>query len=282
MLEKREQEKERTRSEAAGRRQERARSRRGGDGELEFGASTHLTDADRLSDPEQAEETNPEPTPNAKASPPPPSSQPPSPPAAEKTTYRKGPGKKPAKKLGNNQYTKAKLEQAAASPHGRKKTLNQPPGSGDETTENLPNGDNNGSKQSPGAPEVPTGTGKGKFGRGKKTANGNGVKADNEPVERTFTNMQAALVSMSAYVERHKADTEHLQSASGEGSPQGTEISGLMLGGAVQPLGSDATPSSDRSGEGQSAFEMGLSLQKNIEVWQRQWGHLAGSGGTVS
>jgi hypothetical protein len=189
------------------------------------------------------------------------------------------------KKLGNNQYTKAKLEQAASSPHGRKKHANQPPGSGDETSENLVNGDTSGNKHSPSATEQPTGTGKGKFGRGKKGANGNGMKADNEPVERTFTNMQAALANMNAYVERHKVDTEQLQSAGGEDSPPGMEISVLMLGGAVQPPAPahDALPPrSDHSGGDPSAFEMGLSLQKNIEAWQREWGHLAGAGVTTS
>lgn len=228
-------------------------------------------------DLEQGEDTTTKPTPSTKTSPPPNSSQPPSPPPAEKATYKKGPGKKPGKKLGNNQYTKAKLEQAASSPHGRKKHLNQPSGSGDETSENLANGDTNGNKHSPGAPENLTGTGKGKFGRGKKAANGNGMKADLEPVERTFTNMQAALANMNAYVERNKADTEQLHSAGGEGSPQGTEISVLMLGGAVQPPGSDALHTSDRPIEELSAFELGLALQKNIDAWQREWGHLAGA-----
>ncbi|KAI5357121.1 Putative Zinc finger, PHD-type, ubiquitin interacting, Zinc finger, FYVE/PHD-type [Septoria linicola] len=192
-LEKKEQEKEKARAEAAGRRQERARSRRG-------------------DDPEQAEDTTPKPTPSRKTSPPPRSSQPPSPPPAEKVAGKKGPGKKPGKKLGNNQYTKAKLEQAASSPHGRKKQTNPVSGSGDETSENLANGESNGNKQSPTAPENTTstavGTGKAKFGRGKKAAANSNVVKDNEPVERTFTNMTAALSNMSAYTKGQVAEME--------------------------------------------------------------------------
>ncbi|PIA95013.1 putative histone deacetylase complex subunit cti6 [Cercospora beticola] len=268
-LEKKEQEKERARAEAAGRRQERARSRRG-------------------DDLEQAEDAASKAASSAKASPPAPSSQPPSPPPAEKASYKKGPGKKPGKKLGNNQYTKAKFEQAASSPHGRKRQLNQGSGSGDEASETLANGDANGNKHSPGAPEnIPT-TGKGKFGRGKKSAaNGNGAKAHVEPVERTIPNMQATLANMSAYVEGHKTETEQMHLAAlnmaggGEDVSQSTEISLLMLGGAVQaPSGDGETPQQlERTTSGEkSAYEEGQDFLRNVQAWYSKYGHLAGVG----
>ncbi|KAM3416635.1 putative histone deacetylase complex subunit cti6 [Cercospora zeina] len=268
-LEKKEQEKERARAEAAGRRQERARSRRG-------------------DDVEQAEDTASKAASSAKASPPAPSSQPPSPPPAEKASYKKGPGKKPGKKLGNNQYTKAKFEQAASSPHGRKRQQNQAGGSGDEASETLANGDGNGSKHSPSAPETVPTTGKGKFGRGKKAAaNGNGVKAHVEPVERTIPNMQAALVNMSAYVEGHRSETEQMHLASltfpggGEDISQSTEMSLLMLGGAVQALsGGGETPQQlERTSSGdKSAYEEGQDFLRNVQAWYGKYGHLAGVG----
>lgn len=265
------------RVEAAGRRQERARSRRN-DGAHKLELLYRQANPNPFADVDAADDTTPKPTPSAKPSPPPPSSQPPSPPPAEKVTVKKGPGKKPGKKLGNNQYTKAKLEAAAAaasSPHGRKKVQNQVPGSGDEASEGQANGETNGnSKNSPGAPENGAGTIKGKFGRGKKAAVGG---SNGEPPERTFTNMHAALVNMGAFVDKHKTELDLLR-ANSEGSPRSTPSDVLMLGGAVQPPGGDTPQQPDeRPDDELSAYEMGLKLQRGIEAWQREWGHLAGT-----
>jgi hypothetical protein len=289
-LEKKEKDKETTRVEAGRRRQERARSRRG-DGEGASQCGTPIISSDFPAEAEAVEDNASKPTPSTKVSPPPPSSQPPSPVAAEKATVKRPPGKKPGKKLGNNQYTKAKWEAAAvaSSPHGRKKVVNQVAGSGDEASENLTNGDSNGTgKLSPSAAETGPGPGKGKFGRGKKGAvNGNGTKApDNEPLDRTFANMQAALVNMSAFVDKNKPDLETLR----YDAESGPRVGGMSLptsGGAVQPTAHDKAQQQGPSRPEQatstpfrddlSAYEMGLQLQRNIEAWQREWGHLAGS-----
>lgn len=263
-------ERERARLEAASRRQERARGRRT-DGKHASLYDTGDT-SDHRPDADAAEETTPKPTPSARTSPPQPSSQPGSPPA-EKASHKRGPGKKPGKKLGNNQYTKSKYEKDTSSPHGRRRHLPGGSGSGDEASEGVTNGDstenhtNGASKNSPPL-ENGNGVGKGKFGRGKKAGmNGNNAKmqADNEPVERTFTNMHAALSHMTAYMERHSAELREA----------GLSPDGGLLGGAVQTP--DLEVLEDKPIEEMTAAQLAAKLQKGILNWQQQWGHLAGS-----
>ncbi|CAK4034340.1 histone deacetylase complex subunit cti6 [Lecanosticta acicola] len=262
--EKKDKERDKARSEAAGRRQERARSRRN-------------DEADANGD------TTPKPTTSDNASPPAPLSQPASPPPAEKAPPKRGPGKKPGKKLGNNQYTKNRFEQSTSSPHGRKRQ-NHTSGSGDDASEAAANVDANGShngaaKNSPGVSGPPeNGTGKGKFGRGKKNlANGNGAKGQTEEIERTFTNMQAVLKNMSAFVTKEQ-DELTSNGIGGGKSPMSVEHAALTaVNGTAQAPTSAAsiTSTDDRRFEDLSSAEMAEKLQKGIENWQRTWGHLA-------
>lgn len=269
-------EREKQKAEAAGRRQERARSRRN-DGKLSHLSEYVYAPPNMSIDAEAAEDTSPKPTPSAKTSPPPPSSQPPSPPPADKAPPKKGPGKKPVKKLGNNQYTKAKYEQAASSPHGRKRqTLAS--GSGDEASETLANGETNGNtsggggggKTSPAAENgTVVGTGKSKFGRGKKNAvNGNGVKqTDGDPVVRTYTNMNSLLAGMIAATA--KEGTQHLSEM--QVIP---EIGLRILGGPVQADWASSLPPDDKPDEELTSLEMGARVQRNMLKWQATYGHL--------
>ena len=273
-----EKEREKSRNEAASRRQDRARSRRG-EGEQYRGLGKVNSRLTCLPDADGNEETTPKPTSSGKVSPPAPSSQPPTPPPAEKAPVKKGPGKKPGKKLGNNQYTKRNLEQATSSPYGRKRQLQsqQTQGSGDEGSEIIVNGGTNGTtdKQSPGVTGTSENTnGKGKFGRGRKAmANGNGVKGSApEEVERTFTNMHLVLQNMSTYVTKQQDETtvavEKNTLAIEAGSPSGA--------GAVQaPSTASVSSLADRNFHDLSSNEMAVQLQSNIKEWQRQWGHLA-------
>lgn len=233
---------------------------------------------------EPSDETTPKPSSN-KTSPPAPTSQPPSPPPAEKPPVKRGPGKKPGKKLGNNQYTKKNFDQGESSPYGRKRQGNgQPAGSGDDAPESVTNGAANGngtaaSKTSPGAEHTNgNGTGKGKFGRGRKAmANSNGYRAlaPGEEVERTFTNMHAALQNMSAYVTKQQDDLTATGIGGGK-SPLDSEAGALMTGGAVLPTSATSEASTgERKFENLSTADMAAQLQKNIADWQRQWGHLA-------
>ncbi|EME44846.1 hypothetical protein DOTSEDRAFT_70787 [Dothistroma septosporum NZE10] len=255
-----EKERERARNEAASRRQDRARSRRG-------------EDADGTGD------TTPKPTSSGKVSPPAPSSPPPTPPPADKAPVKRGPGKKPGKKLGNNQYTKRNLEQGTSSPYGRKRQLQSQAtqGSGDEGSEIAVNGGTNGAvdKQSPGAAGTSENTnGKGKFGRGRKTmANGNGVRGTApEDVERTFTNMQLVLQNISTYVTKQQDDT----SVAVEKSTMAIEAGSPSGAGALQaPSTASVSSLADRNFHELSSSEMAVQLQSNIKEWQRQWGHLA-------
>lgn len=232
------------------------------------------------------DEDTPKPSSN-KTSPPAPSSQPPSPPPAEKAPFKRGPGKKPPKKLGNNQYTKRNFEQAASSPHGRKRQLqSHATASGDEGSEIAVNGETNGNnkdtgKTSPGAPENGNGNGvgRGKWGRGKKAfANGNGTKGAEagQEVEKTFVNMHAALTNMSSYVTKQQEELGMLGGGSTTTSPLSGEEGTLMMGGAVQPSSAASESSTgERKFEDLSSAEMAIQIQKNIAEWQRMWGHHA-------
>lgn len=245
---------------------------------------------DKPIEDDQNDDGTPNPPASNGASPPAASSQPPSPPPAEKVSHKKGPGKKPVKKLGNNQYTKRNLENAASSPFGRKRNLhNQATLSGDEGQDS---GEANGivganGKASPGVAENghANGTGKAKFGRKKNMmANGNGAnKPANEEIPRTFGNMSLALTNMNAYVLRQQAETA--PSANSEAtSPAGdnTPSSGGN-GGAVQaPEEANAVQTIEElevlpqeEWDKLSATEMAAVVQKNIGKWQRLYGPLS-------
>lgn len=246
---------------------------------LQIGTSVALT---IVTEADANEDETPKPSSN-KTSPPAPSSQPPTPPPAEKAPPKRGPGKKPGKKLGNNQYTKRNYEQAASSPHGKKRQLqSHATASGDEGSEGAVNGEMNGTnkdigKTSPGAPE--NGNGKVKYGRGKKAfMNGNGAKGieAGQEVEKTFVNMHAALTNMSSYVTKQQEDMVTMGIGSSTTSPLGGEDGTPMAGGAVQ-MSSAVSESSagERKFEELSCAEMAVQLQKSIADWQRTWGHHA-------
>lgn len=286
-----ERSKERSRAEAAGRRLERARSRRNDGGELHnhIACTAELMSATEV---DQNEDGTPNPPASNRASPPAHSSQPPTPPPAEKPPQKRGPGKKPVKKLGNNQYTKRNLELAASSPFGRKRHLqNQATLSGDESHD-AANGEVNGigtanGKTSPGAAENghTNGTGKPKFGR-KKNAMANGNNANKttgggEEIPRTFGNMSAALNNMNTYVLRQQAETA--PSANSEATSPAEDNASTTEGNrAPAPEEAVADQAADKievlppeEWEKLSAPEMAAMLQRNIAKWQRLYGPLA-------
>jgi hypothetical protein len=243
-----ENEREKIRAEAAGRRQERAGRRR--------------------ADDEPAEET-PKPSTSAKTSPPP-SSQPGSPPETNGTerTAPKKPGPK-KKKLGNNQYTNKPNE--ASSPHGKKRNL-AGTSSGEE---NLANGDSHQDSATAtrkNSPDHIT-SGKGKFGRGKgKGVNGNGAKHE-DPADLTLATMKRRMEAMSAFIARAQLELSGEKTPSrdfGSASPAG-------IGGAVQPLTVRSTPGPTSSGkamEEMDALEMAEVVSKSIAGWHQQFDHL--------
>lgn len=197
------------------------------------------------------------------------------------------------KKLGNNQYTKRNFEAAAASPHGRKRHLqNQATVSGDEGHETA-NGEANGTgsangKTSPGAAENgnTNGTGKPKFGRKKNLmSNGNGAnKASAEEIPRTFGNMSLALNNMNAYVLKQQA--EIATSANSEATSPDNASTGGSNGGAVhasqeveaKQAGEQMDVLPPEEWDKLSASEMAAVLQKNIGKWQRLYGPLSQPG----
>lgn len=107
-------------------------------------------------------------------------------------------------------------------------------------------------------------------------ANGNAAKGQGEEIERTFTNMQAVLKNMAAFVT--KEQDEMTSNGAGEKSPMRPEDPGLLApGGAVQVSTSAAsvTSTDEKRFEDLSSVEMAEKLQRGIENWQRTWGHLA-------
>lgn len=244
------------RAEAAGRRQERAGRRR--------------------ADDEPMEET-PKPTISAKTSPLP-SSQPGSPHdgnAPEKVSHKKGAGKK-TKKLGNNQYTKIK-EQAALSPHGRKRngagtSSGEENGANGEST-HLPNGSNGAGKNSPDHMVSV----KGRFGKGKhKAINGHMAKHE-DPADLTVSMMKRRMDAMASFIARAQMDT-----AGGDRTPSGqtsgtTTNEGGLAGGAVQSsdllLGGESLD--PKMFEQLSAMEMADVVSRSINGWHNKFDHLA-------
>ena len=262
-----EKEREKTRQEAAGRRQDRAGRRR--------------------VDEDPSDET-PNPNGSAKTSPPP-SSQPGSPPpndALEKVSHKKGAGKR-VKKLGNNQYTKfrdSSNQPAAPSPQGKKRQAghHQSASSGDEP---LLNGNSHAGSNSNGtnknSPERMNGV-KAKFAKGKgKGANANGGKhAPEDPAEMTMARMKRNVDAMAAFIAKAQ------QELGGDRTPPGSdrarasgESAGLMgvAGGAVQPPDSQVSEGSAtaKNEEDMSAAELGERVSGNLAKWQSLYGHLA-------
>ncbi|KAK5170599.1 Histone deacetylase complex subunit [Saxophila tyrrhenica] len=248
-MREKEKERERARNEAASRRQDRAGRRRADDDPLD--------------------ET---PKPNNSGKPSPlPSSQPGSPHAhdlPERISHKKGAGKK-TKKLGNNQYTKAK-DLAVSSPHGRKRN-GAGISSGEENTTNgdghhLPNGSGNHS------PERSTGPGKGRWGgKGKQKAVNGTVGAKNEdPADLSLGNMKRRMDAMAAFITRAQMET-----AGGERTPSNGEV-----GGAVQaPRSGVDGARGGGGGEGEkfeqmSAMEMADVVSRGIISWHRRFDHL--------
>ncbi|KAI7085069.1 hypothetical protein KC356_g6205 [Hortaea werneckii] len=236
-LREKEKEREKQRAEAAGRRQERAGRRRG-------------------------DEPDPEETPKLSASAktsPPPSSLPPSPPpqtTVERAPPKRGPGKK-TKKLGNNQYTKARerdlaAQAAASSPHHRKRALNNNGGSSGD--EQLPNGDSN---------EPQTGKGKGK-GKNKVA---NGHASAQEPRELTVQEMERVIDRMSLYMQQKQIEM------AGDRTPPAADagVPG-MPGGAVQPPTSVAAGDVERPFDELNSMEQADHIQRSIMKWKALFG----------
>ncbi|RMY68417.1 hypothetical protein D0863_07124 [Hortaea werneckii] len=253
-LREKEKEREKQRAEAAGRRQERA-GRRRGDG-------TQDDIAARYAELTESIEPDPEETPKLSASAktsPPPSSLPPSPPpqtTVERAPPKRGPGKK-TKKLGNNQYTKARerdlaAQAAASSPHHRKRALNNNGGSSGD--EQLPNGDSN---------DLQTGKGKGK-GKNKVA---NGHASAQEPKELTVQEMERVIDRMSLYMQQKQIEMagDHTPPTADAGVPG-------MPGGAVQPPTSVATRDDERPFDELNSMEQADHIQRSIMKWKALFG----------
>lgn len=232
---------------------------------------THVLTLFILTDLDPAEDTTPKPSASAKTSPPA-SSLPPSPPppptdrdpASKKVS---GPGKKTTattKKLGNNQYTKQ--AHATSPPPANKKrgsgagTTNS--SSGDEQQQPL-NGDSTGhnsagtGKNSPGGQD-------GGVGKGGKT--GKGARRGPTPalLERSLTNMKRAMDGMAAFVQRTQVE------AGGEGD--GAINNGVN--GGFGGADAEAGLALEQTREGMSSLELAGVVARNIEVWNRKFGHL--------
>ncbi|KAI7525261.1 hypothetical protein KC331_g17641 [Hortaea werneckii] len=253
-LREKEKEREKQRAEAAGRRQERA-GRRRGDG-------TQDNKATQYAELTESTEADPEETPKLSASAktsPPPSSLPPSPPpqtTVERAPPKRGPGKK-TKKLGNNQYTKARerdlaAQAAASSPHHRKRALNNNGGSSED--EQLPNGDGN---------EPQTGKGKGK---GKNKA-ANGHASAQEPKELTVQEMERVIDRMSLYMQQKQIEM------AGDRTPPAADagVPGIP-GGAVQPPTSVAAGDDERPFDELNSMEQADHIQRSIMKWKALFG----------
>ncbi|WPH03216.1 Hypothetical protein R9X50_00609300 [Acrodontium crateriforme] len=250
-IREKEDEREKARIEAAGRRQERAGRRRGDE----------LDNSDDTPNPT----SKPSPPPSSQAGSPEPTSGP------KKTFPRRG---KKSKKLGNNQYTKNRdgLNQLAASPHSKKRLMgtNVEASSGDE--QSLTNGDSNKgtTRNSPGGQEPiapiskPVG---GRFGKGKYKNSNGAAKQPEEPVEKTYANMKHSLTAMVMFVQKQQADL-----ANGDRTPPGSNLL-LAVGGPVQlPNGGDKV---DRPFSELSSFEMAGVFSRNVQKWTEAYGHLA-------
>ena len=213
-------------------------------------------------------EDTPRATASAKTSPPP-SSQPASPPAhiaPDKTSHKKGAGKK-TKKLGNNQYTK--LREAGivpSSPHSKKRQLatqgtvssgDEQAGHGETRETNTSNSTN---KNSPDHTNGgPVTKGPGRFGKGKKNAmNGNGLKNGDMNGERSIAMMNRNLEAMARNIAAAQL-----------------EMAGSGLGGAMREAMGSGGGVGDTPFEEMGAMEMADVVSRSINDWQRRWKHLA-------
>ncbi|KAK4561264.1 Histone deacetylase complex subunit [Recurvomyces mirabilis] len=269
---------ERARAEAAGRRQERAGRRRVDEGD---------------------EDETPRPDTSARTSPPP-SSQPPSPPAhpaSDKIPQKRFPGKK-VKKLGNNQYTKARELSGqinASSPHSKKRNL--APGHASSGDEQAGNGDshptntsNSTNKNSPGGAQEPTARIPiGKPGKGKhKLLNGLAqskhqqlLQQQQQPVgfeEMSIGEMQQLAARMREHVRQGMAELAGDRARAGLQVEGGGAAAGDGdVGGAVLAPSITSAPGAGGVGvgaitEGLGAVEMGGQLLLGLEEWERMHG----------
>lgn len=238
------EQREKARAEAAGRRQERAGRRRG-------------------EELDPAEDTTPKPSVSAKTSPPA-SSLPPSPPPppndrGPSSKKAAGPGKRTmAKKLGNNQYTKQ--AHTTSPPPGNKKR------GGSGGTTNSSSGDEQQQFNGDGTANNSTGTGKNSPVRqdsagGKGGRTGKGAKKSAAAVERSLANMKRAMESMAAFVQRVQADA-------------GVGVDGSIGNGDGGGGVGDAGLALEQTSEGMSSLELAGVVARNIEVWNRRFGHL--------
>ncbi|KAK5109866.1 hypothetical protein LTR62_006473 [Meristemomyces frigidus] len=277
-LRDKEVERERARAEAAGRRQERA-GRRRVDGE---------------------EDDTPRADTSARTSPPR-SSQPPSPapyPTSDALPQKKFPGKK-VKKLGNNQYTKARElsgQLHAASPHSKKRNLVAGhTSSGDERAANgnshATNTSNSTSKNSPGHQETITRT----SGKRSKAKNKhlNGLAANKQPAsfdDMTIAEMNQVAENMRRLLQQDLADRAAGRKRLGLDPDSDDPVPLPMMSGAAAvqaPLRTTTTTTTNTNnevsgphGEVVDPASMGIvagaaAFMRNLEAFQR------GIGGTV-
>lgn len=198
---------------------------------------------------------------------PPPSSQPESPPpssAPEKASHKKGaaPGKR-VKKLGNNQYTKHRVEAPTSagitsSPHSKKR---QPAHTAQSSSDEQHQ--TNGDAPNSGTPDhLPNP--KGKWAKGnKKNAHLNGalgVVPGKDQVEKSIPNMARALEGMAAFISRAQMEVAADRARLGDSSRSGS--------------------SSERNGVGgkPDAMEMAENLTRGIREWQERFLKREGEG----
>lgn len=272
-----ENQRDKARAEAAGRRQERAGRRRADGRPVKISHRRSL-----LTHPTEADVSDDTPKPNASArTSPPPSSQPPSPPsfaAPGKLSHKKGAGKK-IKKLGNNQYTRVREQSSQpvnSSPHTKKRQLaNQGHSSGDEQ---MANGDaqtsNGASKGSPGGNEVGNGKPGKLTGKGKNKP-ANGVKQGDELAERTIPNMKRAVDGMLGWIQAQQLDMAGVLTPPGSNPSvpkvNVEDVSGLV-GGAVQPPGMAGVEAMDGRPFGElSSMEQADVLTRKLARWKERF-----------
>lgn len=238
-------ERERARAEAAGRRQARAGRRRQDD---------DMDDVPKLG----GSNSNPSPPPSSQPESPPPTTQ-------EKVSNKKVAGRK-VKRLGNNQYTKHRGEaptsagNGTSSPHNKKRGNNSHTSSGDEHA--LANG--NGESNSTSTPDLPlpsvtsngntngNGKGGGRWGKGKKNALLNGAAKTTEPAELTIPGMAKNLDFMIMFIHRARSEVAADRAR----------------------LGSERSSGSRAEGE-LEAMEMAEQLTVGIREWQGRFSETA-------
>ncbi|KAF2716290.1 hypothetical protein K431DRAFT_298770 [Polychaeton citri CBS 116435] len=229
------------RAEAAGRRQERAGRRRGDEGDQD------------LSEEPSRPTTKQSPPASSQASPPPPAPLP----------LKRGPGKR-TKKLGNNQYTKARELAAAgitSSPHSKKRQL---------ALNGAASGDEHGVGERRNSPFLEpsngNGNGRGRHGKGKgKALNGGSKQPTSEEMEnaKSIPNIRRAIEGMQVFISKTQLEMAGDRVSGGSDTPR--------TGGPVRsPLGMDIT----RDFNNLSAMEMADVISRNIHRWQSLYGSM--------